>query len=241
MFQEVREYCGQGLTLNEYEILTLRYIAKKDRPYGDESALMSSKWFDYRFLHPMEATYLFYSHYVQAHQNYFKKAINHEVANNAYPFKGEAKHDFLLAKEAPSIWRLRKIADFYGIKYDFFCNGVFNNVYRVQFNGKVVAPRPAMLRNEDIVKTVYNEWLAYRDGTLLFSCNPYFKVSSFESHDVQIQHEDFVIGQIQRKQAPEYALASSLYIHQVVRIEKALQVFDEQTMQSAIYYAKRLV
>ena len=54
-------FYGDGLDLEHYEILTVQYIPKKER--AAETHLMTTKWFDYRLMHPMKANYYFFRLY----------------------------------------------------------------------------------------------------------------------------------------------------------------------------------
>src|SRR5690606_1370421 len=106
---------GDGLDLEHYEIMMMQYVPAKDRKI--EAELMTTKWFDYRLMHPVQATYYFYRQYKDAYREYYRRAINYEAAAFVKPTK---QHDFLLSREAMSFWRLRQAVDALGIRYDFF-------------------------------------------------------------------------------------------------------------------------
>ena len=166
-------YCD-NLTFDHYEILTINNIPKKDRK--NESELMQTKWFDYRIMHPMYATYYFYHLYVKAYQAFWRKSINSESASFIFPFKGEARLDFLKAREKLSIWRLRQSADMLGIRYEFFLTTAFNKMHRMQAGGRVIAPRPAMFNKEEFLAEILLSWEEMQRTSLQTACSPYFKV-----------------------------------------------------------------
>ncbi len=231
-------FFGGGLDFEHYEILMIQYVPKKDRKI--ETQLMTTKWFDYRLMHPMMATYYFYKLYKVAYQNFFRKAIDHEAAEFVRPIKVNPKthqEDFLLSREAMTFWRLRQAVDALGMRYDFFLNYAFEHCFRVLAGGKVMAPRPAHLKSEDMLANAYIAWEAICDSTLQIACSPYFTASHYVHSSMQQDYEDFIVKQIQRRRVPYYSLSACLYLYDAIRIEKALFVFDEFVIQNAIEHA----
>lgn len=231
----VGEFYNDNLAFDHYEILMINKIPKKERKI--ETELMTTKWFDYRLMHPMYASYYFFDLYVKEFQAFWAKAINFEAAPFITPFKGEARKDFLKAREGLSIWRLRQKADMLGIRYDFFLKTAFNKIHRMQAGGRVVPPRPSMFNSEDLLAEIHLEWLAMCKASLQIACSPYFYVSNFNHSLIQRDHEKFVMDQVAQRSVPHYSLASCLHQYEVVRIESALQRFDEQTVQMAIKHS----
>lgn len=224
-------YCD-NLAFDHYEILMINHIPQKERKI--EAELMMTKWFDYRIMHPMYATYYFYHLYVKEFQAFWRKAINYETASFIFPFKGDARLNFLKAREALSIYRLRQKADMLGIRYDFFLKTAFNKIHRMQAGGRIIPPRPAMFNNEDLLAEVHNEWLAMCKASLQIANSPYFRVVNFDNSLMQREHERFVMAQVAQRTIPYYSLSSCLYDYEVVSIEAVLQKFDEQVVRLAI-------
>ncbi len=224
-------YCD-NLAFDHYEILMINGIPFKERKC--EAELMTTKWFDYRLMHPMYATYYFYHLYVKEFQAFWRKAINYESADFIYPFKGDGRLDFMKAKEKLSIWRLRQKADWLGIRYDFFLKTAFNKIHRMQAGGRIVPPRPAMFNNADLLAIIVNEWSAMCKASLQIACSPYFQVSNFNNSLIQRDHESFVMNQVAQRSIPYYSLSHCLHEREVIRIESALQRFDQNMVQLAI-------
>lgn len=224
-------YCN-NLAFDHYEILMINKIPKKERKI--ETELMTTKWFDYRLMHPMYATYYFYHLYIKEFQAFWAKAINFETSSFIYPFKGDARLDFMKAREALSIWRLRQKADLLGIRYDFFLKTAFNKIHRMQAGGRIIPPRPAMFNKEELLAEIHNEWLAMCKASLQIACSPYFTVLNFNNSLMQREHESFVLDQVAQRTIPYYSLSSCLHLYEVVSIESALQRFDFNIVQLAI-------
>lgn len=228
----VQEFYCDNLAFDHYEILTISHIPLKDRK--SESELMTTKWFDYRLMHPMYATYLFYHLYTKEYQSFWAKSINHEAAPYIYPFKGEGRKDFLKAREALSIWRLRQKADMLGIRYEFFLKTAFNKIHRMQAGGRVIPPRPSMFNKEDLLAEIHLEWEAMKMASLQIACSPYFRISNFNLSLIQREHEKHILEQIASRRISYYSLSHCLHELEVVSIESALQRFDSSTIEMAI-------
>src|SRR5690554_2626742 len=110
---------GLNLTALEYDTLACQHI----RPdlLQLEAGLYQTKWWDYRIMHPMEATYHFAQAYVQAVKAAVRKRIDLYVSINCKPLKDQ---DFLKCSRhvITGLWKARQEADRHGIPYDFWCS-----------------------------------------------------------------------------------------------------------------------
>lgn len=230
-------FYGNEFDPDKIEAVTIARFNKKD--LARESSLMESKWHDYRVLKPLTATYYFYHHYVIGYQRFWRKCMNHESAAYAFPFKGEAKHDFIKAKEAPSIWRLRQCADMMGIRYDFFARMAFDMIYKMQANGKIYAPRPAMLMKQEFLEAIHEKWLEHCKATLQTTCHPMFNIENYsQADDIHRSYEQYLIGQINDRRNPHFSIAYLVYDLRQLREEKALEVFGEEILSKAKEHAE---
>lgn len=223
-------FYGGNLGILNYEILTIQNFKHKET--RTESELMASKWFDYRRLHPLQATYYFVKCYNDAYRDFYRKAVNADAA----PFvRGIKDHDFLKAKEKTTFWRLRQVCDSVGLPYDFFLRFAMGRHNRIIGDGKVYAPRPtAFVKNDELFADAMLEW----EGSLLASMrvakDPYYRVSNFVGGRDQIDHEAFVIRQIANRRVPRYSLHAAMYLYDVVRVEEALRFFGESLVKEAL-------
>jgi hypothetical protein len=224
-------FYGGSLGFLNYEVLTIQHIPHKD--LIKETALMQTKWFDYRRLHPMRATYHFVKCYTSAYQDFYRKCLSADAAPYVRCLKA---FDFLEAKEKLTIWRLRQLIDQMGMPYPFFLSFAMNWIHRMQDSeGKVYPPRPAhLLSNEDLIASVMIAWEEQRQNSLQISCDSWYRVSNFNGHRDQLDHEAFVIQQIHSRFYKQYSLHVALYLYDVVRIEEALRQFDAGLVKLAI-------
>jgi hypothetical protein len=224
-------FYGSNIGFLNYEVLTIQHIPRKD--LKDETALMTSKWFDYRRLHPMQASYYFVHCYTQAFRNFYRKAINVEAA----PFVRCVKeHDFLEAREKLTLWRLRQLCDRIGIRYDFFLNYTLDRHYRmVAAGGKVYPPRPAhILNNESLIADAALAWEEWLSTSLQFAKDPFYRVSNFSDDRRQLDHEAFVVKQIKARRLKHFSIHAAMYVHDVMRIERAMLEFSAEDVNAAI-------
>jgi hypothetical protein len=224
-------FFGGNLGFLNYEILTIQHIPVKEMKA--EAELMGLKWFDYRQLHPMKATYYFAKCYTVAYQDFYRKSLNAEAAQYVRFLKG---HDFLEARENKSIWKLRQLCDRMGMRYDFFLGFAMKRHHKMMdCTGKIYAPRPAhLLCNEELIADAMLAWEEQCQISMQVARNPWYRVSNFNGHKDQLAHEAFVIAQINTRQHKQYSLHAALYLYDTVRIEEALRQFDAGLVDLAI-------
>jgi len=224
-------FYGGSLGLLNYEILTVQFIPHKD--LNRETELMNVKWFDYRRIHPMQATYYFMKCYNDAYRNLYRKAINSDAA----PYVRATKAlDFTESREKLSFWKLRQLCDQMGVPYDFFLNFAMSWFYRIaDEHGKVYPPRPAqILNNEDLIAEAMLAWEERCNVSLQIARDPYFRASNYTGSKNQQAYETFIVNQVRARKVPRFSLHAALYIHDAIRIEEALRQFDKQIVLDAI-------
>jgi hypothetical protein len=223
-------FYGGSLGFLNYEVLSIQNIPQKD--LAKEAELMSVKWFDYRRLHPMQATYYFVKCYTDAYRDFCRKAINAETAPYVRAIK---QHDFLEAKEKLSFWRMRQLCDRMGMRYDFFLSFAMSWLHKMIGDGKVYPPRPSqIMNNEDLIASAMLAWEEQCQVSMQVASDLYYRVSNFTGSRDQQAHEAFVIGQVKSRNVPQYSLHAALYLYDVVRVEEALRHFDARVVNMAI-------
>lgn len=230
-------FFGGNLGFLNYEILTIQHIAHKELKC--ETELMATKWFDYRRLHLMQATYYLVKCYNDAYRDFYRQAID---ASRAPFVRGIKEFDFLNAKEKMTFWRLRQNCDRVGLPYDFFMRFAMSWHYRIigAGDGRVYAPRPTFfVKNEELFADAMIAWEDICKATMRVSTDPYYRTSNYTGSRDQQAHEAFVIGQIKQRAVPHYSLHAAMYIYDVVRIEEALMQFDFHVVQAAIGEAQQ--
>ena len=224
-------FYGGNLGFLNYEVLTIQHIPRKE--LRCEAELMGVKWFDYRRLHPMQATYYFVKCWTDAYRSFVRRNLDAERAPYVRCVK---ERDFLDAKEKLSIWRLRQKLDRLGMRYDFFLMFALRWFYRFKGdNGAIYAPRPShMASNDDLLSDAIIAWEEQCATSLQFARDPYFRVANFNGCDTQRAHEAFVLQQIKKRRVPHFALHAAMYLYDVVSVEEAVRQLGEPAVRSAI-------
>ena len=108
--------------------LELDLIALEKIPHDllvKEVELYRVKWWDYRFIHPTEATYAFANAYERAYRQLYAvrydkfEAQTVKVFNNQDPLKDTTQ-------TVLGLWTARQKADELGIRYDLYCHAGLN-------------------------------------------------------------------------------------------------------------------
>lgn len=223
------EIYGTGLDRDHYEVVMIQHIDRKLAQA--EAGLYARKWFDYRNLHPVEATYLMVHHYHRAYGDFVGRALSHK-RRYVKAFKGK---DFLQTHERKSFWRLRQKIDELGIRYEFFLRFAMNwNLARGWGKGAAHPPRPCHLTNNDeLIVDVANAWALECRGKIQFITAQRYTVAQWVASPDQLAYEAFVVESIKAKPHPRFALHAALYLYDALRIETALENFPAQAVVDA--------
>jgi hypothetical protein len=219
-------FFGSNFGFYNYEILTIQRISPD--LWREESALMRTKWFDYRRLHPLQATYYLAHCYNQSYRQLITMCHDRAAGRRMRAFRGS---DFLEHRERLSFWRLRQLCDRLGMRYDFLaCHAMRWGFKR----GWTRGPRPQHLyTNEDLIADTVIAWQDECAEILQVARDPWFRVENFTGHADQLEHERFVVGQVARR-ASRHALTAALYAHDAIRVEEAIRAFGAQAVDDAL-------
>ena len=219
-------FYGAAFTFLEYEALTVQSIPHADR--RNEAHLMRTKWYDYRRLHPLQATFFFVECYARAYGDHLKMAFEHKRRFQR-GFKGKS---FLESPEKLSFWRLRQVVDKLGIRYEFFMRHAMMWFFK---RGWLHLPRPSHIaNNDDLLADVVLAWETYCADSIQFPADNWYCVRHFVQHPDQLAFEASLVEQVKRKRNPQFALHTSLYTLDMLRIERAMMEFPEQAIYSAM-------
>lgn len=214
-------FYGQSFTNEDCDILTVSHINQKLTKV--EPTLKNSCWFDYRFLHPMKATYLFADCYVKA----YKRSVEMCVDINKAPYvKGLKSEDFLECDKATisGFWTARQKADLEGIPYDFWNNKAQKYAYE---NLWVRFPRPVHLYSEDMVNYIRSEWISLNEASPVLPINPFFKENQDDKLDVWIKSLVYL------RHNPEFFL-STLLRQGFLTEERLKELFSDELARRAL-------
>jgi len=226
-------YFGQSLTHEECEVLAIANIDRK--LLANETGLYGHKWFDYRPLHPVMATYLCVHHYNRAYGTFMGQCFE-RGKRFMVGFKGK---DFMNAREKKSFWKLRQRVDELGIRYDFFMREAMN--WCVE-NGWKQPPRPAQIAsNDELIVEVCNRWVRECRAKIQFAVSPRYTVEQFAGGADQIAYQNYLLTSIMQKAHPKFSLHAALYVYDALRIEAAISALPISAINDAIKYSDKKI
>lgn len=224
-------FYGRKLSFNDFEVLAIQHIPRT--LLKEESGLMQTKWFDYRRLHPMQATYHFMKCYTLAYQEFNRVAVDAEKAPFMRPIKG---NDFISGREKLAFWKLRQMVDKLGIPYPYFLARAMRWYVEECFRRQsLYAPRPGHITtNEELIVTIMMDWEEDCLIRLKIPADDWFRTSNFVGNEHQLAYEKFILEQINNRQHKRFSLSSAIYKYQVLRVEMALIKFGGKLVSDAI-------
>lgn len=160
----------------------------------NEAELFQCKWFDYRHLHPMDATILFAEAYKKEYA-----AIMGSHGREDYrvsPFKtGLKRVPFIRLSKAniTSLWKARQKADELGVEYGYFISSILSIAAKREWRE---LPRPQHLWQDDLLE-IFTDKHNRRKGTRLDgSLMDYFTTSMYSGDEIQKAHRKYILAQI---------------------------------------------
>lgn len=155
-------YLGKEMSVVSADAFVLQNIEPSMR--DEESALMETKWWDYRTMHPTQATAYFVSQFYATAQRYARRKME-EKYERLYGFRANS-YDF--RKESTATirgwWRARQAADAIGCPYNVFAWAIieqFRNNYhlfKTTKTGKQQLPFPVQMYSKPMIDAALRLW-----------------------------------------------------------------------------------
>lgn len=196
-----------------------------------EVDLFETKHWDYRYLHPAQATQLFALHYAAARKRAVQRRVDVYVGHNHRPLKGKTVFE-LPASKITGFWKARRQADKLGIPYDFYCEQAmqFADVARWQnlpgpfqlYSDKV----PEHLKTTDfavsMVEFIGQRWLERCKTSYPYATHEAYRVERYANGHHQNQYLNALFKLIDRAQRKDAVAAMLIEKGQIDRalIEK---------------------
>lgn len=226
-----------------------------------EPALFNSKWFDYRYLHPTQATYLFAHWYKDAMKRAMRRRTDlyKAAAWSVFPkVKVVGESGEFLKKKAVTLdymdcsptyitgmWRARQAADKYGVPYQTFCAGA------LQFHEKqkwARYPLPTALYSTlrkksktgqtvpSMMDGILAYWISYRNTHLMASTLDVYQVDKDAPHHYQMAHVEWLLHQIERSSLKVPVVAELVFERRLLRpdwIEEYAETGGKKLLEDA--------
>lgn len=219
----------------------LASAARLDKKYLEKEAYLSTtKWFDYKFMPPADATDLFKQAYQKAYKAKWRETQDGSDASlkegvMRAPIRGlqvSEKANANQLREYTSLWVARQRADELGIPYPFFIEHVLEAHMR---NGYTKIPRPNQLAagptREKILMKVSEAWLEWLANSFTFSRLPQYMNQAYRNHPAQNDHRNWVLAQL--KIGRPFDVGRACFIDQVLPEALAIAKYDEERLSQA--------
>lgn len=198
-----------------------------------EADLMKTKWFDYRILHPWQATALFLEAYRSEHAwimrkredvttHWFKKGISVSKLHNAR------------SQQMISLWKARQAADAIGCPYDFFCRELLDWAEKRNWTH---LPRVSQLYAEENIEAITELWTAGKKYRLRTATEPCFHRDAGDEW-YQEGYRLFLVEQVKLRPCKEFALATLVYQLEHLSEEDVVQHFGHDALRRAKIVAR---
>jgi hypothetical protein len=202
------EYFGSDFKREQLEAIGLQVDPAHRVDLPD---LMRSRWFAYRGMHPVQATYLFAALYKAQTKTFAECFVDIETAEDARAF---APDDIFKSRDMTGMWLARSTADRVGCPYETLLRFAQRRALDRTFQR---FPRPNQLYGEDVELDLADEWKATCSRSLQYCKDDHFKASRYQIHDYERwpadvrAHTSFLVKQIAARSAPRDKLLGRMF------------------------------
>lgn len=192
-----QSFFGSDLPLN---LLEVKGIKIDPELRVGEATLMRKRWFDYRGMHPVLATYLYAHHYEQQVARFYETVVDIRTVEKVRPF---AHPDVMTTNDAVPLWNARRAADELSIPYPFVMHFAQQRSLDRLYS---TFPRPNQLYNEEFLADLAEAWQVRLKSQITTASDARYRMSQWRGDLDQAAHIRFVVEQIKARPAPRYRL-----------------------------------
>jgi hypothetical protein len=219
-------YLGHDLTAADCELLSFARVGRAHRER--ESTLFHRKWYDYRHLHPVKATYLFAHRYEECVRAFYVETKDKDGAGEIKVF---TPADVFQSHELTGIWIARQAMDALGCRYEF---GIKFAIRRFTDRGWRMFPRPNQLYGVEFLLDLQDAWRRQCAASLEMAKHPRFKNINYEWHPDQDAHHDWVVKQIKLRQNHVDRILARVFDEDLLPLGVATCHFDPKIVNQAL-------
>ncbi len=161
-----------------------------------ERALQTGKWFEYRFMNPTAATYLFANEYKKAYSFAYQQNIDTERGEHVTALP----NDLFKARKSmiTGVWRCRQVADAMGMPYGLYLERALHWVTR-RWREKHL-PQVYNLYSDFATDRVAIDWEEYQAAKVYYSKLPQYKNICYDSRVASLnQHHEHLFSLIESR------------------------------------------
>lgn len=197
--------------------------------WAAERILAQTKWFDYRFLSPIQATQFFVEEYQRIFR--WKWRLNFNSAD-ADKKRGTAAgglfHD---RKEFSGFWNARAHADLLGVPYEIYISTAMETALRRAKQKRLL--RAEQMRQDDCVVAIQKRWDEELAGARWLSELPHYRAENDHSLPDQIAHQQHVASGARKRSNCSLALGAAIDELRVLPVETAETIYGTEFISRA--------
>lgn len=201
-----------------------------------ERELYRSKWFDYRFMSPVEATMEFAKEYEKVYRQQFATVIDKDTSLYV---NVKIDVDFRSVTKLPNakisaLWRARQFADSMCMPYDLYIRLAFTSV--LKYWKRKHMPQPQQLYSKRVIEEVWTEWSKRQESALFVASDLRFLAENYANTTVQNDHIDWLIKLANIRANAAYYIYQFVYERKVIPLEVAQKKLDADILEKARSY-----
>ncbi|MFA9261811.1 MAG: hypothetical protein ACEQSB_00425 [Undibacterium sp.] len=173
-----------------------------------EVELFRAKWFDYRHVTPLGATWRYIDIYGTVYRDFYRMRRDKRSAEFITVPTADSVREGLsqnvpkTIKSFSSFWRGRQVADAIGMPYTEFLFNAFEA--RLSYWSQAFLPNSAHMFGEMVAEKCQEKWLESQKTRLFLSDDPAYLIQNYQNTDAQNDYHEWLFTQASlRTQTPQ--------------------------------------
>lgn len=182
------------------DLIVNTFVPTKLQPFDKE--LFKTKWWDYRFASPFEATMKYVEDFAVEARKIYSRDIDRERAEHIYIVSPEAIIQRLLTNDKKAkisfsgFWRGRQVADAIGMPYGtFIYESMSQRMRRWQ---RAYLPSSTQLYQDGSVEFVSARWDELNASRIHYAEHHAYMAQNYQAAPIQVEYYDHLLARSQR-------------------------------------------
>ncbi|TXM67268.1 hypothetical protein FV226_22185 [Methylobacterium sp. WL12] len=197
--------------------------------WAAERVLADFKWFDYRFLSPVQATELFVEEYIQLYRH--KWAQNFDAVAAGKKRATAAGGLFHSRKEFSEFWNARAHADLLGVPYKLYISTAMETALRRAKQQRLL--RAGQMRRVDCVVAIEKRMEEELTGAYWFSDFSHYRMENDHALPDQIAHQEHIARAARKRTNGSIAIGMAIDNARVLSVDKAAAFYGAEVVATA--------
>jgi len=217
---------GMNTTGDEACEIMFRLAARNAELVANERWLNATKWFDYRFLNPVQATYLYAHAYRKVYREKYAAHFDTAGAEYVKGLRSEELFDFTVRNpNRVALWNGRQAADALTMPYELYISIAME--WHLRVKKRDYLPRPNQLYNVEnernsfpLLTSIYNAWVERYTAVLYLAEDERYSIQMYQGLPCQDAYHEWLLYQAGLRSNPTFVLHEMVYGRRALHIEK---------------------